>query len=79
MYGDIYQLKWLMLALIKGSTEKITFQLSTEDVEGEKFDDVVLFDDKDCIRLQAKHTLESKTKKINYSDLVSTSYKNLVK
>ena len=31
-HGDIYQLKLLMLALIKGSTEKITFQLSTEDV-----------------------------------------------
>jgi hypothetical protein len=77
LHGNIYQLKLLMLFLIRGLRNSYSFRLATEKVDAEKFDDVV-FGYKDTNGrvviqfLQAKHRQDKyKDEKISKNDLLN--------
>ena len=68
LHGIDYQLKLLMLFLLRGANTKKQFKLSTEDTAFGKFDDIVYEQENDYLLVQAKHRLDS-TKKIKTDDL----------
>ena len=76
MHGNIYQLKIIMLMMIRGLNKNMTFELSTEWVDAEDFNDLVFTyswpGDKNAIYLQAKHSLDNE-KKITRTDFKNST------
>jgi hypothetical protein len=74
-HGCMYQLVLLILFYIRGFKSGKRFNLSTEDPDAEKFDDLIYeyVDDNCFLLLQAKHKLEEtkQKKKITLNDLVT--------
>lgn len=72
IYGNIYQLKLLMLFLYRGVSNQYSFQLGTEIEEAKKFDDLVFEyvenGEKKYRLLQAKHSWDG-SKKVTSADL----------
>ena len=62
MHGNIYQLKILMLMLRRALNANMSFELATEWVEAEDFNDLIFLrqEDQHAIYLQAKHFHDDK-------------------
>ncbi|MDR2831565.1 MAG: hypothetical protein LBV62_01445 [Rickettsiales bacterium] len=75
MYGNIYQLKVLMLFLYRGVLYQYSFRLGTEIEEVQKFDDLVFTytqgGKKVYCFLQTKHKQDKDNKKIEVGDLLT--------
>ena len=75
LHGNDYQLKLLMVFLLRGVNTKKQFKLSTEDTTFGKFDDIVNEQENHYLLVLTKHRLDS-TEKIENAHLFSDDLNN---